>query len=1607
IDSVIKNVVVDSLPVAEFTFDTVCLNELTHFYDQSQWHGSANNSWTYYFGDASSANGKNVSHTYASPSSFTASLVVTNVNGCKDSIAHTIKVDPLPQPNFSFNQACLNDTTFFNDLSSGSGVGITSYNWDFDDGSSDTNTNPFHVYQSAGTYDVSLVISNANGCIDTVTKSVIVNPLPTANFSYTNACLGETTQFTDNSSGSGASLNNWSWSFGDSTSSTSQSPSHMYSASGSYSVKLIVTNTNGCIDSVIKNVVVDSLPVAEFTFDTVCLNELTHFYDQSQWHGSANISWKYYFGDGDSSAIHSPTHTYQNPSVFTVVLFVSNTQGCMDSISHEVKIDSLPYPDFSFNRACFYDTTYFNDLSAGSGATISTYIWDFGDSNSSSLQNPRHVYQNPGTYNVTLKVGNSKNCSDSITYSIKVDSLPVADFSFSHACLGQTTQFVDLSSGPDTNLINWNWDFGDASSSTTQNPNHLFNTPIPFNVSLIVSNANGCLDTVVKTIVIDSLPVAEFTFDTVCLNELTHFYDLSESHGSTNNIWKYYFGDANTSTSQNPTHTYSNPTFYNVSLVVTNVNGCSDSVAHIIKIDSLPEPDFTFTRVCFNDTTFFTDVSSGAGVNVIGYEWDFGDAYISTSPNPWHVYQNPGTYNVSLRITNSNNCSDSIMYSIKVDSLPVADFSFSHACLGQTTQFVDLSSGPDTNLTNWNWDFGDASSSTTQNPNHLFNTPIPFEVSLIVSNANGCLDTVVKTIVIDSLPVAEFTFDTVCLNELTHFYDLSESHGSTNNDWKYYFGDAASSTSQNPTHIYTNPTYYNASLVVTNVNGCSDSTSNIIKVDSLPIPDFVFNNVCLQDTTQFLDKSTGEGVPILIYYWNFGDGSNSFDQNPKHYYQNPGTYIVTLRIVNSNGCFDSITKTINIYPLPIASFSFDTISCVLQSIPFINSSIGGSSYYWNFGDGNIASSNTSNPNTSHTYIDTGFYFITLIATTAYGCKDTLIKQIEVIQEPDAKFTMNPDSGCAPLDVNYSNLSKGKYVSYVWDFGNGTTSTLENPPTITYHAAKYGNKLYFVTLTVKNKCDSSVFKDTVIVLPVPVAVFDLEPKIGCEPLLVTLRNKSYGLPLSNVWDLGDGNTYKQIGKKDSVIQHTYVTGENDTTYYIKLIVKNKCGIDSLVKNVIVKPNTLGAFFTKNKNRICKGDTIKLKDGHAGIGSITWYMGDGNIYKDTSYITHVYSDTGTFFIKQVIDNGCAKDSFSSPVIVEGLPVVMFTIDKDNKCINLPVYFENTSKDISGSSWRFGDGDSSIMTNPSHTYDSSGIFLVTLKVYSNSFLQCPNSLSKPVNILPPPIVEVEYLPDYGCVPLTIQIINNSTNAEFFKWQLGNGENITGKSPKLYFDKSGEYVLTVIAESKDHCFDSAEKRINVYPNPISEFEIFYDKTTLPWTEFINQSKGADSYEWYWDNFMQSVSTNQTAYFRDIVNKPITLVAKTKYNCYDTVIHMISEYYHGLYVPNAFAPELYPSDSFTRFQASAIGLRYYKLRIFNTHGTMVYSWERNFEDYEDGIPEFFLGWDGTIFNQGEVKCPSDVYVWKIEAVFKNGEPWIGREYKGLYYQSGYLMLIR
>ena len=121
----------------------------------------------------------------------------------------------------------------------------------------------------------------------------------------------------------------------------------------------------------------------------------------------------------------------------------------------------------------------------------------------------------------------------------------------------------------------------------------------------------------------------------------------------------------------------------------------------------------------------------------------------------------------------------------------------------------------------------------------------------------------------------------------------------------------------------------------------------------------------------------------------------------------------------------------------------------------------------------------------------------------------------------------------------------------------------------------------------------------------------------------------------------------------------------------------------------------------------------------------------------------------------------------------------------------------------------------------------------------------------------------------------------------------------------------------------------------------------------------------------------------------------------------MISEYYHGLYVPNAFAPELYPSDSFTRFQASAIGLRYYKLRIFNTHGTMVYSWERNFEDYEDGIPEFFLGWDGTIFNQGEVKCPSDVYVWKIEAVFKNGEPWIGREYKGLYYQSGYLMLIR
>jgi PKD repeat protein len=814
-------------------------------------------------------------HQYQNPGNYIIILGVTSIppNNCDTSYhMDSVFIDSLLIPDFTFSSACFGDSTYFTDLTAGGGLNIISWDWDFGDGNSSTLQNPTHLYNVPGTYNVTLIVVDTNNDIHSVTKAISVNPLPTASFTSTPACLGDTTHFMNLSVPAG-SVNTWSWDFGDGGTSTIQNPWHLYGASGQYTVYLIIADTNGCGDTVSKIIVVDSLPVAHFTADTVSLNNPTTFTDLSISQGSANNAWYWDFGDGATSTNQNPNHTYTASGIYTVSLTVINVNGCCDTYFRDILVYPLPVADFIYTPVCLGYPTYFTDLSIGFGTTIITWDWDFGDGTPhDNTQDPKHLYNTPGTYNVTLSVVDGHGCANSITKTVYVYPLPVASFTNVPACLGDTTYFYDGST-PSGAISTWSWDFGDNNFSTLQDPWHQYGAAGPYSVTLIIADTNGCYDTVSNIIIVDSLPLAQFIADTVCLGDPTSFIDLSISQGSANSNWYWDFGDGTTSVNQHPIHTYASSGIFKVYLTVTNINGCPSTFVRDVLVLPLPVSDFTYTLSCLGDTTTFTDLSVGYGTYIVSWFWDFGDGSSSTLQNPAHLYNTSGAYTVTLSVVDSHGCSNSITMIVDVYQLPIASFINSSACCGDTTYFNNAST-PIGSIISWDWDFGDGNFSTLQNPWNKYGSSGTYSVTLIVTDTNGCGDTVSNTIVVDSSLIAQYTADTVCFGDITSFSDLSISLCGAISSWHWDFGDGYFSSIQDPYHKYENSGSFTATLIIADTNGCSDSVSNIILVNSLP--DI---NIIGLDTMYCVYSDTVSlfGIPLGGIFTIDGDTTSIFD----------------------------------------------------------------------------------------------------------------------------------------------------------------------------------------------------------------------------------------------------------------------------------------------------------------------------------------------------------------------------------------------------------------------------------------------------------------------------------------------------------------------------------------------------------------------------------------------------------------------------------------------------------------------------------------------------------------------------------------------------------
>ena len=1135
----------------------------------------------------------------------------------------------------------------------------------------------------------------------------------------------------------------------------------------------------------------------------------------------------------------------------------------------------------------------FSDLSTGNP---NTWQWNLGNSVNSTQQNPTTVYTAPGTYTVTLTSSNgtSTNTKTSIAY-ITVYASPNVQFVASDSgmvCTPKTITFTNLSTGISNPSYLWN--FGDGVTSTLSNPTHTYATLGNYTISLLITTNNGCSKILTKTnyITVVDKPAASFAASatTACLAPLLTTFTATSNQNNVSYNWN--FGD-NTSGIGNPiSHTYTNLGNYTVQLIATNTAGCADTITQTNYITiSATTAGFTVgNNLCQNQAVSFTNTSTPAGAT---YTWNFGDGTIANQANPTHNYTNPGTYSVKL-IAQNGTCIDSTLQTIIIKPTPTASFiaSPTSPCTAPgIVNFTNTSTGAGINNNLWN--FGDGTTSSTINPTHTYSSFNQFTVQLTVTNSFGCSSTSIANNLIhiqqpiDSLVVSNTTFCTPYTTSLS----LNTSNTSPVSTYAWSFGNGQTATTANPTASYNTAGTYTITLNYTLANGCAYSKQRIITLIATPISSFTATptTVCIGSPVTFTNTSSAG----TTYSWYFGDGTTTASNanSITHAYTDTGTYTVMLTGFNG-GCVDTF-KQINLIHVnpPKAIFTFSIANCSdRKTIAFTNTSIGATSYLWNFGDG--GTSTLSNP--THTYASNGTYVVILKAMNSItGCINYDTLSVPVF-DLNTQFSGNTTI-CKQAIGTYTAIANTNFSNYTWYWGDGTSSSSAN--NINTHAyADTGMYTIKLVITDLYNCKDSITLSNYTAVYGSYVDFIAPTIIGCAPLTVSFTNQSVAALGANIvnyaWDYG--NTLNSNGTNGST---TYPLGGN---YTIKLVVteSHNCK-DSTIKLNYIQVNKPIPKFSVNKLIACNQEVLFFTDSSIGNNlSYYWSFGDGT-FSSNANPTHAYILDGWYTVKlKITDNlGCSDSLIKTNYIqINGVKSMFTASDTFASCPPLVVNLTNTSINSNASLWSFGNGANSTLQNPSIIYTIPGTYLI--KLISTNTLGCIDSSFKTI-IVNGPSGTFTYSPTNTCAPAGIAFTALTNNAQSLLWDFSNGVTITTlgstSSYNYTYNQVGHYMPKLVMSDGANCV------IVVYGNDTIKVEKTYAKFgvsdssfcksgTVIFSDSSSTTNGfINNYFWDFGDGTTSNAMNPTHLFANPGVYLVMLIANSSVGCADTAYKTIN----------------------------------------------------------------------------------------------------------------------
>ncbi len=1332
-------------------------------------------------------------------------------------------------------------------------------------------------YETDGDYVISLTVTDADGDRVTTQQTLTVTANTSPDISFTiddNRCILNDNTFT---SSSAATITTYNWEFNGEGNASTSTPDFDFSTSGEKTITLDVVADNGCSSEVSETITIyEEPPVPNFDFTgSQCVSNALTFDNltvDTDWTDVITYDWD--FNSEGSSSDRDPTFTFATAGTKTVSV-TSSIPGCTSTAYEEtdIEIQASPTPSFSFTGNCGTGSTItFNDESGSGGLT---YLWDFGDSNTSTDQNTTHSYATENTYTVSFTQTSSNGCSAMVEMDVVVSNASLASITSGAAEVNATTSFNGVDETVSGDVVTaWSWDFDndDVEDANTQDADFVFTSAGDFTVSLMVITSQGCTEEIegVVTVTVAPCPTSDFSFvDDICIGE-----ELNLSNISTNAEgyeWDFCVGDlAGTPTAENML-TESDGLTRPMDLTIVEDGGNyygftpNRTGVDIIRLDfgndlsNTPAAPVSLGNVVDGDTfsqptaiKFYQDagvwyalLTDFTSTNSLGalLRWTFGDglAAIPTASEslgrfarlnrPSDLVLASDTSGVYAFVANSN-----------VSTITRIDFSGSYQNNPADEDASDLSPGS----TPWGLEIIDECES---------------RYGVVTLPTSGLVRHMSFTGGLGSAPtftdITTGTFDTPfgidLKDEGTSRYGVVT--GNTGNLYHLTFSGSFSDTS---------PTVADQG----NLGLLTTPNSIVLASDSSQWYGFVSDE----------DSRT---IERLTYTNDCGNGVFfSTDETPTGIsYETDGDYVISLTVTDADG--DRVTTqqtlTVTANTSPDISFTIDNSRCIDNSNTFAASVSSGLIYSWDFnGEGTGASS-------EETFQFSSAGEKTIALTVSDGtCSNSNLETITIYEAPPIPVFDISGNICESTSLSIANTTDDEAwstsISYIWTFDGDSSVTVDQPD---FAFTDSGSRSVSVISSIPG-CLSEAASEDIVVNNIPNADYSISPT--CDQEVTNYTNLTTGAATYS-WDFGDGFTSTQQSPA-----HLYTAPGN---YMIEMVATNSAGCtDTLTQEFSVDYLPVAGFRAQLP---CEG-LINLIDTSSVAASdiITWSY-------SVESIEQLFSDQnpeltldepGTYEVTQevVSAQGCRSSVTQSIPVQDAADPNMLV---DVACFGDSFHFTDISSVSSNNRvisriWNF-EGQSIEVEDTStveinHTFSAPGTYQVSLTLTTQNL--CTSTISRTVEVLERPtlVFDVPQICQNDFASFTDLSQSNSDGIISRQWILNDGLIGNGTTVSHKFTVDGINEISLVTTTQQGCLDTLTRFVDVLPAPQASFEAS-DEFGVEGTafSFFNTSTGSSTYQWLVDGSSVATTDNFDTIFNVGGNRDVELIAFSDFECSDT----------------------------------------------------------------------------------------------------------------------------